>query len=73
MGLFFDMDGGWIAVDDAGNYDAELQAEIDAAAQSSGVAQRDLALGIGIPVSGGVRDGSPRSLATPCLLAIPRI
>ena len=41
MGLFFDMDGGWIAVDDDGNYDAELQAEIDAAAQSSGVAQRD--------------------------------
>ena len=44
MGLVFSTDGGWIAVDDAGNYDAELQAEIDAAAQSSGVAQRDLAM-----------------------------
>ena len=44
MGLVFSDDGGWIAVDDAGNYDHELQMEIDAAAQSSGVAQRDLAM-----------------------------
>ena len=41
MGLVFSDDGGWIAVDDAGNYDHELQMEIDAAAQSSGVDKRD--------------------------------
>ena len=45
MGLVFSDDGGWIAVDDVtGNYDHELQMEIDTAAQSSGVAQRDLAM-----------------------------
>jgi hypothetical protein len=44
MGLVFSTDGGWIAVDEFDNYDPELQAEIDAAAAASGVAERDLAM-----------------------------
>ena len=45
MGLEFSTDGGWIAVDDAGNYDDELQQEINAAAAASGVDVRDPGMG----------------------------
>ena len=41
MPLIYDDDAGWIAVDDDGMYDDELQNEINAAATASGVAGRD--------------------------------
>ena len=63
MGLVFSTDGGWIAVDDAGNYDAELQAEIDAAAQSSGVAERDLAMDYRPTLTTGADGGVTASFA----------
>ena len=63
MGLVFSTDGGWIAVDADGNYDAELQAEIDAAAQSSGVAERDLAMDYRPTLTTGADGGVTASFA----------